>query len=184
VVNHGAHAGYDALLPYAMLARGWETQEDQELNKALDQTPLPPTTYKVWLDNNAVGYVALPSSSVGGYPEYTLVRRGHITYLQPFWHDAQWQLFKVRDPNPIVARPAGIVRHSQSAMTIEIPCTCRIDVRIRWSKFLGAALVTNRNPSVLTRTVGQAIVADDGTGWTTIRTSRPGRYRLSGSLVR
>ncbi|MEO9139259.1 MAG: hypothetical protein ABI345_09355, partial [Jatrophihabitans sp.] len=55
VVNHGAHAAYDALLDHAMLARGWETQEDTALNESLLQDPLSPVTYKVWLDNNAVG---------------------------------------------------------------------------------------------------------------------------------
>jgi len=42
VVNHGAHAGYDALLGHAMLARGWETQEDNSLNRSLMQDPLDP----------------------------------------------------------------------------------------------------------------------------------------------
>jgi hypothetical protein len=185
VVNHGAHAGYDALLPYAMLARGWETQSDESLNRALGQDPLPPTTYKVWLDNNAVGYVALPSSSIGGYPEYKLLRAGHVPYLQRIWHDAHWQLFKVRNPTPIVGAPAHVAGHSQSAMTIDIPCACRVDVRVRWSKFLGATLMLPRHGRVpAMRTVVDAAVVDDGTGWTSITTTKPGAYRLSGSLIR
>ncbi len=35
VVAEGAHAAYDALLNHAMLARGWETQEDNALNPIL-----------------------------------------------------------------------------------------------------------------------------------------------------
>lgn len=185
VVNHGAHAGYDALLPYAMLARGWETQEDESLNKALSLNPLPPTTYKVWLDNNAVGYVALPSSSVGGYPEYRLVRAAKAPYLERIWHDRHWQLFKVRNPSPIAGTPATVVGHSQSAMTIRVPCSCRVDVRVRWSKFLGATLLLAHpgHPGTVRQSVTAAVV-DDGTGWTTVTTKQPGVYRLSGSLVR
>lgn len=192
VVNHGAHAGYDALLGHASLARGWETQEDNALNKSLATPRLDPVTYKVWLDNNAVGYVALPLSSVGGSPEYTLVQHARAGYLHRIWSGADWQLFRVGNATPIVARPATITAHTQSSMTISVPCACIVGVRVRWSKFLGAT----RLPAVAARgsAAGRASgpgsdapevsarVTDDGSGWTTITTTRPGSYRLSGSI--
>jgi hypothetical protein len=185
VVNHGAHAGYDALLGHAMLARGWETQEDNALNKALLQDSLDPVTYKVWLDNNAVGYVALPSVSVGGYPEYTLVESGAASYLHLVWRDDDWQLFAVADPTPIVASPASVSALDQKSMTIKVPCACRIAVRVRWSKFLAAALQQPdpSGPGLVDATPAvPAQVADDGTGWTTVTTPRAGTYVLRGSL--
>src|SRR3954452_6615053 len=142
VVNHGAHAGYDALLDHALLARGWETQEDQALNKSLLNDPLDPVTYKVWLDNNAVGYVALPSSSVGPYPEYKLVQKHRAKYLHRIWSNGDWELFRVDSPTPIVGRPGSVRDHDQKSMTIRVPCKCTIAVRVRWSKFLTAALQT------------------------------------------
>ncbi|WP_375478073.1 hypothetical protein [uncultured Jatrophihabitans sp.] len=191
VVNHGAHAGYDALLPYASLARGWETQADLSLNKALNLDPLPPTTYKVWLDNNAVGYVALPSAMVGGSPEYRLVQAG-APYLHKIWQDADWQLFTVRHPTAIVGAPARLVAHSQSTMTISIPCACRVAVRVRWSKFLDAATqpaperrTSTAQPSQATLPPPEPIVAkvsDDGFGWTQLTTTQPGVYTMSGSI--
>ncbi|MCW2594815.1 MAG: hypothetical protein JWP39_703 [Jatrophihabitans sp.] len=186
VVNHGAHAGYDALLTHASLARGWETQEDIALNKSLSQDPLSPVTYKVWLDNNAVGYVALPSSSVNKYPEYTLVAQHSAPYLTRIWSNADWELFRVSNPTPIVAHPAVLVGHTQSAMTIDIPCTCAVTVRVRWSKFLSATAPASGGPPSPAGTKAQptvdAAVTNDGSGWTTITTIQPGYYFLRGSI--
>jgi hypothetical protein len=185
VVSHGAHAAYDALLEHAMLARGWETQEDNALNEALSEDPLDPVAYKVWLDNNAVGYVALPSASVDGSPEYTLVASGTATYLHQVWRDKEWRLFRVDNPTPIVARPGRVLDHTQKSMTIEVPCVCTIAVRLRWSKFLTAALqaraaagspLTDAQPTV------RAELVDDGDGWTVLTTAEPGTYVLRGSL--
>jgi hypothetical protein len=185
VVNHGAHAGYDALLDHAMLARGWETQEDFALNKSLNEDPLDPVTYKIWLDNNAVGYVALPSDVVGGYPEYTLVQQGSAPYLHRIWSDDNWQLFRVADPTPIVGRPGRVLAHDQKSLTIDVPCACRLSVRVRWKKFLTAALqrpdpsgpgLTDTKPLVRGRLIS------DQNGWTVLTTPAAGTYVLRGSL--
>jgi hypothetical protein len=186
LVNHGAYAGYDALLDHAQLARGWETQEDNRLNSSLTEDPLSPVTYHVWLLNNAVGWVALPSESVGSNPEYALVSGGSAPYLHRIWHDRDWQLFQVRDPTPIVERPATIVAGDQKSMTIQVPCKCTILVRIRYSKFLTARLepAQRSGPSTAAATTSAtpAQVADDGYGWTAVSTPVAGRYVLSGSF--
>lgn len=178
VVNHGAHAGDDALVGHALLARGWETQEDTALNGVLNQPTLDAVTYKVWLDNNAVGYVALPNDSTDGHAEYKLVQTGQAGYLHRIWSSPQWQLFRVDDPTPIVGRPASMVSHDQKSMTITVPCACTIAVRVRWSKFLVAAL----SDSAPGTAPVLATVVDDGTGWSRLTTSEPGTYVLRGSL--
>jgi hypothetical protein len=185
VVNHGAHAGYDALLGHAMLARGWETQEDNALNKALFKDPLDPVTYKIWLDNNAVGFVALPSASMGGYAEYTLVQKGTAPYLHRVWSNDDWQLFRVSDPTPIVGLPASVLAHDQKSMTIAVPCACTIVVRLRWSKFLTATLQHPDQSGAGTIDAAPRVsarVEDDGSGWSTLTTAQPGTYVLRGSL--
>lgn len=185
VVDHGGHAGYDALLGHAALARGWETQEDVVLNKTVHQSTLDAVTYRDWLDSNAVAYVALPASSVGHSFEYTLVKRNRPSYLTRVWRDHDWQLFRVADPTPIVGRPARMVDYTQSTMTIRVPCACTVGLRVRWSKFLAATLqvrapsgsgTVDRLPRVAAK------VIDNGAGWTLVRTSRPGDYTLRGSL--
>jgi hypothetical protein len=186
LVDHGARAGYEALLDHAMLARGWETQEDTALNRALTQDPLNPITYKAWLDNNAVGYVALPSSTAGPYPEYKLVASGPPSYLTRIWWNTEWDLFRVEDPTPIVAPPASVLAHDQKSMTLRIPCDCALAVRLHYSRFLTAVLqhrdaltgkLTDATPTE------RATVADDGTGWTVLTTHEPGIYLLRGSLT-
>jgi hypothetical protein len=185
LVDHGARAGYDALLVLAMLARGWETQEDTALNKPLTEDPLDPVTYKVWLDNNAVGYVALPSASVGDYPEYKLVSSGTAGYLTRIWWDSKWDLFRVDNPTSIVAAPASVLAHDQKSMTLRVPCRCTVALRLRWSKFLSAVL-QQRGPAGKGRVDADpsrhAELVDDGTGWTVLTTPEPGVYVLRGSL--
>jgi hypothetical protein len=173
VVNHGAHAAYDALLGHAMLARGWETQEDQALNKAVLSHTLDATTYKVWLDNNAVGYVALPAITVQHYWEYDLVLAGDLPYLKLIWQSEDWKLYRVVNPTPVVAAPAVINSSSQSQMTVDVPCACDINIRVRWSKFLSAAEAA---------TGITARVSDDGSGWTRLSTGKPGIYVLRGTI--
>ena len=175
VVNHGAHAAYDALLNHAMLARGWETQADVALNAPLQQNNLDAVTYKVWLDNNAVGYVALPAMTVSSYPEYRLVQRGTLPYLKLIWQTQDWKLYRVSNPTPIAAAPAKVVSASQSTLTIDVPCECTVNLRVRWSQYLRAAA---KDAGGLA-----AKVANDGSGWAELTVSNPGIYVLRGKLI-
>jgi hypothetical protein len=185
LVDHGARAGYDALLDHALLARGWETQEDTALNLPLTQDPLDPITYKAWLDNNAVGYVALPSFTAGPYPEYKLVANHPPSYLSRIWGDRKWDLYRVANPTPLVAPPALVLAHDQKSMTIRVPCACTLAVRVRWSRFLLAALQKRSAAGagwVDATPFDRARLVDDGTGWTLLTADAPGVYVLRGSL--
>jgi hypothetical protein len=177
VVADEAHAAYDALLEHAMLARGWETQEDNHLNAVLTNAALlDGTSYKVWLDNNSVGWVAVPHSPVQTFPEYTLVASGTLNYLTQIWHNADWTLYRVSDAVPIVTAPQQtVLRYSQSQLIIRTSCACTFHVRIRYSKYLQASPVAGHH--------GTATVVNDGYGFTTITTSTPGDYVLSGSVT-
>jgi hypothetical protein len=176
VVDHGAHAAYAALLDHANLARGWETQEDVALNSKLYARHLNPTVYKIWLQTNAVGYVALPATTVSTFGEYALVHNldaATAAYLKPVWQNENWRLYKVLDATPIVTAPAQVVRASQASMVVDVPCSCSINVRVHFSKFLYA-----------TGPAGNAaIVKDDGNGWTVLTSTSPGTYRLQGKIT-
>lgn len=181
VVDHGAHGGDSVLVQHAQLARGWETQENTARNDALNKPSLDATTYKVWLDNNAVCYVALPAEAVQSNPEYDLVAHGGIGYLSEIWHDPHWKLFQVLTPTHIVSAPASVLAYSQAALTIRIPCACTVNVRVRWSQYLDAVL---KHPAATSGAKPvTARVADDGSGWTSVTTPRPGDYVLSGNLT-
>jgi hypothetical protein len=179
IVTHGAHAAYDALLDHAMLARGWETQEDNALNKTLANPDLDPTSYKIWLDNNSVGFVAIPSKHDSS-PEYKLVDEGDLPYLTEIWSSTDWILFRVANPTPIVARPQNVLEYSQSHLTIRVPCACTFSVRVRYSKFLRAQPVPIPNAQAR----GSATVINDGYGYTSVTTTAPGDYIFQGTVTK
>ena len=116
VADDGTHTASYALLDHAMLARGYEYQEDNALNPSLSHKGLDATTYKIWLQDNAVGYVAISSTRRKPTPEYTLVSSRRPPYLSPVWHDAKWSLYRVQNPNPIV-KPPVITTHPISTGT-------------------------------------------------------------------
>lgn len=172
VVSHGAHAAYDALLNHANLARGWETQDDKALNAEILGKDLDASTYRHWLNENAVGYVALPTAFIDYDGEYDLVSQRTPSYLTLIWRTPDWKLYRVDYPSTVVDPPAEILHASQASIVVDVPCACDIAVRVRFSKYLQATTSTGL----------AAEVANDGTGWTTLRTRMPGSYELRGAL--
>jgi hypothetical protein len=164
------HTDAYALVNKVALARGYESQPDHALNAILfDKQRLDPVTYKVWLENNAVGWVAVNRSAAADYAEYDLVTRTPLDYLQLVSRDDRWTLYRFRNATPIVAPPEQLVRVTQAALTIKVPCACRFPVRVRYSRFLVA-----KSGALSAR------LSDDGSGWTVIVAPHPGRYVLTG----
>ncbi len=181
VVEDGTHTAAFALLGHAMLARGWETQDDHTLNQAINAPGLDATTYKIWLQDNAVGFVAIARKYRTEAPEYALVRHHRPGYLRQLWHDSRWTLYQVRNPNPLVNRPVSVRSFTQSKLVLQVPCVCSFTLRVHWSKYLGARTSPARGAAAGSGTTAQ--LGDDGFGWTTMTTRTPGTYTLSGSLT-
>lgn len=167
VVPDGTHVAAYALLGHAQLARGYETQSDSALNAVLESPSLDAARYKVWLDTNAVGYVAIDRLTLRSGPEDRLVRSGRLPYLREIWSDAHWRLFRVSSPTPIVAPPARIVAARQANIAVATPSGGTYALRVRWSRFLRV-----KGPAT-------AQLRPNGNGWTTLTTARPGRYVIS-----
>jgi len=108
------------------LARGWERQLDRRVNALFyDGEPLTRGRYRVWLDANAVRFVALPDAPIdySAAAEAQLLRDG-LPYLSQVYADRVWTVWEVRDATPI-----GV-----SALTVDGFTTTRAGkVRIRWS---------------------------------------------------
>jgi hypothetical protein len=83
------------------LARGWERQADAARNHLFYGGRLDPQTYRDWLQEHAVGWVAVPSGPLdyAARGERRLVLGG-LPYLQPVWHDPAWTLYRVTVPAP------------------------------------------------------------------------------------
>jgi hypothetical protein len=168
------HTAPYVLLGHVALAGGYETQEQRALNAVLRSKSLDAMSYKIWLDDNAVGYLAFDKVTADPGPEYTLVKSGHLPYLTEVWEDPTWRVYQVRYATPIVPAPAHLVSATQSALTIRVPCACTVNIRVRYSSFLTASV-----PG----TSLHARVEDDLTGWTRLRTPAPGTYVLKGRPI-
>jgi hypothetical protein len=156
------------------LARGWLRQADIDRNPLFFTTvpggrgtgvPLTPDTYRAWLADQAVQFVAVPDAELSwpGRDEAALVAAGQ-PYLTPVWSDGHWRLYAVADPQPIVTAPAVTVGHSASAITFDAPDAGTVTVRVRYYPWL--------------RATRGATVAANGV-WTLVRVPAPGRYTLT-----
>jgi hypothetical protein len=172
VLDGVTHAGSYLLLGHAMLARGWETQVDHDVNGVVLADDLDAGRYRRWLDDNAVCFVAVPADRSVVGPEADLLRRARPAFLAPAWHDQRWLLLRVERPTHLVESPVRVVSYSQAALTLDVPCACSFAVRVRYSRFL-----------VAEASAGDGTVREDGSGWSRITVPRPGRYELQGSLL-
>jgi hypothetical protein len=174
VVSDGTHTAAYALLGHAMLARGYETQEDNARNAVLMSSRLDAVSYKVWLDNNAVGFVAIARTTLSVNPENALVRQHRPSYLSLVWSDPRWLLYRVQYPTPVVAAPATVIHADQASMDINVPRAGSYAIRVHWSAFLE---LSNKLSGKRTAT---ATISDDGFGFTRLTATAPGKYTLHG----
>jgi hypothetical protein len=170
VVPDGTHVADYALLSHATLARGFETQSDRQLNEVLLSKKIDAASYRQWLDQNAVAYVALDRRTLQHNPEDQLVRSGRLPYLQQVWSDENWMLFSVARPVPIAERPARVVDADQAHLAIDVPQAGVYDLRVRWSRFL--------HLSDTTTPTGRLERGADG--HTVLLADRAGTYTLTG----
>ncbi|MBU8856320.1 MULTISPECIES: hypothetical protein [unclassified Micromonospora] len=156
------------------LARGWLRQADIDRNALFFTTvpgadgtgvPLTPVTYRDWLADNAVQYVAVPDAEFSwvGASEAKLVEAGQ-PYLAEVWSDRHWKLYAVAEPTPLVGAPGELVRQDGASITFRAPAAGPIPIRVRHDCWLTAS--------------GGAEVTPTGK-WTTVTVPRPGTYTLT-----
>ncbi|UWZ49658.1 hypothetical protein Dmats_20780 [Dactylosporangium matsuzakiense] len=155
------------------LARGWLRQADIGRNPLFFTTvpgaggtgvPLTADTYRAWLADQAVQFVAVPDARLSwpGQAEAALIRAG-LPYLTPVWSGAHWRLYAVVNPRPIVGPPAALVDSTAATLTFDAPAAGAVPIRVRHHRRL--------------RATGGAAVLPDG-DWTVVRVPAPGRYTL------
>ncbi|NES12408.1 MULTISPECIES: hypothetical protein [Micromonospora] len=157
------------------LARGWLRQADIARNPLFFTTvpgargtgvALTPASYRAWLTDNAVEYVAVPDAELSwvGRAETRLIE-DQLPYLRLVWASQHWQLYSVAQHTSIVEPPATLISATSDAVTVSAPSQQRILLRIRYSRWLTS------DPG--------GILTPAGT-WTALRTSRPGIYTIHG----
>ncbi|GAA1904996.1 hypothetical protein GCM10009837_30680 [Streptomyces durmitorensis] len=164
VVPARNHREATALAPYVNMARGWNRQLDIERGRLFYDGSFSAATYRAWLDKWAVGYVVLPSGKPDGFAEdeAALVASGP-KWLEPVWRDAHWRVFRVKDPVPMVSKPASVVRSTGSAMVVRVPTSEPVTLRLVYSPWLRAEGACLKRQGDFTR----------------LTVSAPGTYRIS-----
>ncbi|HEY7632189.1 MAG TPA: hypothetical protein VH817_15895 [Thermoleophilaceae bacterium] len=149
------------------IARGWERQLDIGRNSLFYDGTLNAQTYRRWLADNAVRWVALPDTRLdySGRAEAALVERG-LPYLTLRWASPHWRLYEVTSPHSLVTPQGSADVYATSFGAEQVRLVARRPgsalVRVRWTPYWIA---------------NGACVQRDG-DWTRITTTRPGTYRL------
>jgi hypothetical protein len=153
------------------LARGWLRQSESDDFDLFTGDNLTPSSYRAWLQDRGVTYVAL----AGAEPDYLaededdLIRSG-LPYLRPVWSNDDWRLYRLEGAVGLVSkvdqpsRPAGpgneLAELGAGSFSFSADDPGSYLVRIHYTPYW-------------TVTSGNACVERDG-DWTRLDVRRPG----------
>jgi hypothetical protein len=160
------------LPPTVPLARGWERQVDSDRNDLFYADGPTAGEYADWLRREAVQYVAVAPDAPPdrwGRAEADLIEAGQ-PYLREVWRNADWRLYAVLDPTPLVGAPGRLLDADQAAVRFGADRTGDVPVRVRWSRWLSLA-------------GGDGCLRPGPDGWTQVRVRAPGEFTVSSSLT-
>jgi hypothetical protein len=164
------------LAPTISLARGWEKQLDERFDKALLGPALNAATYRRWLGEQAVGYVALPDTPLdpSSAQEGRLIRGG-LPYLREVSRSSHWRIYAVLGATPLASGPGQLTALGHDSFTLRADSPGRFLLRVRFSPYL-------------TLTTGHGCVGPAAGGWTSVLARASGsmtvraQFSLSGAL--
>ncbi len=105
------------------IARGWLRQLESDDFDLFTDDRLTPEAYRTWLDEHAVGLVAVPDAPRDylSEDEVELIDSG-LPYLNEVWSSDDWRLYEVADATPIgadVSDPDAFTVSAPEAGTLE-----------------------------------------------------------------
>jgi hypothetical protein len=155
--------------PVVPIARGWSRQLDTGRNQIFYDETINPETYRKWLDDNAISYVAISNGpwEWASAEEATLVRSG-LPYLQRVWSNRSWTLYAVTNPRPFISAPGHVVARDGVSMTVSLPHSGEYVMRVHWSRYLSSS---------------DGCVRPAAGGWSTVVVQRPGTVKIHASLA-
>jgi hypothetical protein len=155
--------------PVVAIARGWSRQADIGRNAIFYDGTLSADTYRTWLHENAISYVAISNGphDWSAPDEVTLVRSG-LPYLQAVWWDRTWTLYAVANPQPVISRPAKVVDRDAVSLTVSVPEPGEYLVRVHWSRYVSAS---------------NGCMRPTEDGWSVLVVEHPGTVTIEGSLA-
>jgi hypothetical protein len=156
------------------LGRGWLRQVDVARNPAFFDGSLTADTYRDWIADNGVQYVAIADTQTSwvGAAEARVVRAAPA-YLRRVWDSKHWTLYEVGGSPSLVdtqgSATARVIRFTGDDVTVAVEAAGAVLVRVRFSRWL-----TVSGPSGCLRPRGR---------WTELEVDAPGTYRLSSALL-
>ena len=153
-----AHWETAEFAPRFALARGWLRPDDVEYNHLFYGGRLDAATYRAWLQDHGVRFVAVPRAK----PDYSARAELRLiasrpSYLKPVWSSRDWRVYEVT-PAPSI----GVTRLGVSDAVVRVGAAGSALARVRWSPYWAAT---------------GACVEKAGE-WTRVVAPRPGSYRL------
>jgi hypothetical protein len=169
VVPPAGHWEVQYLSSSVSLARGWERQTDEALNPLFyGRASLTADTYRAWLDDLAVAYVALPDGPLDwSAADEAVLLAGSVPYLSLVWHNEHWKVFAVDHPTPMVLGPGRLLSMGGGTIAVSVTSTEPVVIRLRWSSYL-----TYVGPPGCLSPAGE---------WTSLRLQTPGVATLRAS---
>jgi hypothetical protein len=158
------------------VARGWERQADVVDNPIFYKDgALNASSYRAWLDELAVSYVAVPSTKLdfASVDEAKLIATG-LPYLHEVWSNSDWKLYRVEDPAPLV-RNAQVISMSGNQLRMQVSRRGLVPIQIRWSSHLA---VLDGTVPVSLGVRAHGCLSQNGQ-WTLLHAHRPGTFVLT-----
>ncbi|MGQ0844518.1 MAG: hypothetical protein ACT4QF_10320 [Sporichthyaceae bacterium] len=174
IVDPASHWSTAYVAPTVPIARGWDRQADRAANPMFYDRSLTAHTYRAWLSDLAVRWVAMPTRMSVDYAarrEAELVRSG-LPYLTQIWSDANWKLYSVDDAGPLV-RGASVVDLKPGEITFSAPAAGTVQLQIRFSPLLASRAADGRAAGCVT----------ERGPWTAVEVPEPGTYTLISQLA-
>jgi hypothetical protein len=149
------------------IARGWERQLDIGRNSLFYDGKLSADSYRAWLGENAVRWVALPDAKLdySGRQEARLVASG-LPYLRLRWTSPHWRVYEVTSPHSLVVPERGAKMQAVALdaggirLRIERPGSALL--RVRWTPYW----------------IATGACVERAGDWTRVTATRPGTLRL------
>jgi hypothetical protein len=154
------------------LARGWLRQLDTTRDEIFygDDNLLSAASYRHWLRQSAISYVALPDAPLdySSVAERRLILSGP-SYLDLRWTSSHWRVYAVRDPEPLVepqgAAGARVLWVGRQSFGLDVTRPGAFLVRVSFTPYWSISR-------------GAGCLLRDG-NWTLARASHPGIFRVS-----
>jgi hypothetical protein len=155
--------------PVVAIAKGWSRAADTGRHPIFYDGSLTADTYRQWLDDNAISYVALPEGphDWAAPKEAALIRNG-LPYLRAVWSDQTWTLYAVKNPLPVISPPGRVIARDPVSLTASVSEPGEYVVRVHWSRFLSAS-------------TGCIRPTEDG--WSMLVVEHSGIVKIDGSLA-